>query len=145
MAVEHPVLKESIYSLPPTAPKLLGTIIQNYRPRDNRPSSAFQPWIDRIQENVASNLLPTMQKEEMALGTAQYGQPLVNCGLTLSMIPNFNSLVAASQENRKPVFALSQADLGQAGKVWDTSSGSIDAFYQKYGQLAQEVSRLIAC
>ena len=143
-ALANPVLKESVYKLPDSSPKLLGTIIQNYRPRDNRPTSAFLPWIDKIQETVRGSLGDALRAASMAYPVETYGESLMKNGLTLAMIPNFNSLVASSQAKRKPVFALTQEDVRQAGTVWDTTSGNIDAFREKYGDLAGIVYRLIS-
>lgn len=138
-ALQHPILKQSVYPLPNTTPKLLGTIIQNYRPRDNRPTAAFRPWIAKIEETVLNQMFGALEPWGMVLPKTQYGAPLLNTGLTLAQIPNFNGLVAASQEKRKPVFTLTKADVNQQGNVWDTTSNNIDTFHEKYAELAQVV------
>ena len=78
-ASELQVLKSAVYPFPRVVPKLLGTIVQNYRLRDGRPASAFQSWIDKINENVLCQLYPSLEKTGMTLEEQVYK----DCGLEM--------------------------------------------------------------
>ena len=121
------VLKDAVYPFPDVAPKLLGTIVQNYRPRDGRPASAFQTWIDKIDAIVSENLFPELSKAGMTLPENVYGECGVE-GLCLARISDFNSLIAKSQEHQTPVYALTPVQIGQGGSVLSTTIDSRDNF-----------------
>jgi cellulose biosynthesis protein BcsQ len=136
------LLKEAVYPFPDMAPKLLGTIVQNYRPRDGRPASAFQAWIDSINSNVSENLFPKLMKEGMTLPEPVYKKHGVE-GLCLATIPDFNSLIAKSQDHQTPVYALTSEQLGQAGNVLASSERSRDNFREIFSDLADKVVALV--
>ena len=139
---KSPILKEAVYPFPDMAPKLLGTIVQNYRPRDGRPASAFQMWIDRIDNIVCQNLFPELQAAGMTLPQTVYGEHGVD-GFCLARIPDFNSLIAKSQEHQTPVYALTPTQIGQGGSVLETTLASRDNFRKIFSDLADEVMSLM--
>jgi chromosome partitioning protein len=57
----------------------------------------------------------------------------------LSNIADFNSLIAQSQKHSTPVFALSDAQLEQAGVVLQNMRTSRDDFATTFGALANSV------
>jgi cellulose biosynthesis protein BcsQ len=61
-ASEMRILKDADYPFPKVTPRLLGTIVQNYRIRYGEPAAAFQKWIDAIEEAVSARLVPSLQK-----------------------------------------------------------------------------------
>lgn len=136
------VLKEAVYPFPNVAPKLLGTIVQNYRPRDGRPASAFQKWIDEINNRASEELFPQLQKVGMTLPRLAYEEHGVK-SLCLATIPDFNSLIARSQEHQTPVYALTSMQLGQGGSVLQTTLESRDNFKKMFSDLADKVISLV--
>ena len=119
-AAELPILKEAVYPFPNVKPKFLGTVVQNYRPRSGSPAKAFQTWIDRINEIVSSVLFPQLEKAGMTLPEYFYRQQNIE-DYCLVTIPDFNSLIAKSQDHNTPVYALTPEQLEQGGSVLDTS------------------------
>tara|TARA_A100001037_G_C15002765_1_gene567886 strand:- start:505 stop:693 length:189 start_codon:yes stop_codon:yes gene_type:complete len=54
-------------------------------------------------------------------------------------IPDFNSLIAVSQVVSKPVFALTQEDIGSSGVVFETQDKNIQDFNETYETGAQKI------
>ena len=141
-AAESPILKEAVYPFPVVAPKLLGTIVQNYRPRGGgNPASAFAEWIQTINETVSKQLVPALDAIEMTLPEYVYHENEVE-DYCLATIPNFNSLIAKSQEHQTPVYALTDTQLGQTGIVLERTKKSRDSFKTTFSELAEKVVTL---
>lgn len=141
-AAQLDVLKEAVYPFPNKVPKFLGTIVQNYRPRDGSPARAFQTWIDRINNSVSEDLFPALERSHMTLPKAVYEAHGVK-GFCLATIPDFNSLIAKSQEHQTPVYALTPDQIGQAGTVLATTLESRDNFQEMFSDLADKVMALV--
>ena len=135
-----PILKEAVYPFPNVTPKFLGTIIQNYRPREGRPAKAFEIWIEQINERVVSRLVPELRKSNMVLPEDMYS--IIDEEYCLASIPDFNSLIAKSQTHRTPVFALSDEELDQAGSVLETTKRSQKRFRLLFSDMADNIIQL---
>ena len=132
------VLRGAVYPFPDVTPKFLGTVVQNYRPRKGAPARSFQTWIDRINEAVTERLTPELSKLGMVLDNDYYVQQQVN-NYCLATIPDFNSLIARSQETQTPVFALTEGQIEQVGRILETTIESRDRFEQLFSELAEKV------
>lgn len=135
------ILRNAAYPFPQVTPMFLGTIIQNYRPRAGAPARGFQGWIDAINKKVSDLLIPTLDKIGMTFASNKYERAGLE-GHCLSLIPDFNSLIAKSQEHQMPVFALTNEQLDQTGAVLDASSTKRDEFRGIFSDLAEKVIRL---
>ncbi|MBF8267227.1 MAG: Cobyrinic acid ac-diamide synthase [Dehalococcoidia bacterium] len=118
-----PLFRDADYPFPQTTPKLLGTIIQKYRPRGGGPAVAFQKWIDDINRTVSANLLPILTQEEMMLRDKTYRDAGISDNLCLSTISDFNSLIALSQSKQTPIFDLGNYPL-TSSKYYGISLGN---------------------
>ena len=132
------VLKNAVYPFPEVTPKLLGTIIQNYRPRDGAPAKSFQKWINTINDKVSKQLVPTLNEAEMVLPAGKYAETESD-GYCLATIADFNSLIAKSQENQTPVFALTPEQLGRTGSVLKKDMEKQTEFEQAFSDLAEKI------
>ena len=132
------ILRGAVYPFPEITPRFLGTVVQNYRPRKGAPASAFQAWINRINETVSETLVSELNKLGMMLSVDCYKQQQVD-NYCLASVPDFNSLIAKSQETRTPVFALTPEQIGQTGSVLDTTVKSRDRFAEIFSGLADKV------
>lgn len=142
-AATTPVLRDAVYPFPDMTPKLLGTIIQNYRPRSGAPASAFKTWITRIGENVSDELLPALETTGMVLHPSVYAGQGIE-GFCMAMIPDFNSLIARSQKHRAPVYSLTPEQLGPTGGiVRERTLKSRDNFRRIFSDLADKVTALV--
>lgn len=138
------VLQDATYPFPPPALRLLGTIIQKYRPRGGEPGKGFQIWIDRINEAVRSRMAPALREHEMLLPEEAYKKAGLDVNFCLATIADFNTLIAKSQETRTPIFALTPEQLGQAGVVLENTVKARDAFANVFRELATKIIALVS-
>lgn len=142
-AKSSPVLKAATYIYPDKNPKLLGTIIQKFRPRKGAPTVGFQKWIDTINDRVSKQLMPTLAPLRMLLPERIYKQvDSLYLNLCLSQIPDFNTLIATSQEHQTPVFALTDEQLGHVGTVLEIDQKNMKDFKEIFTMLAKRVVTL---
>ena len=109
-------------SLPETKPKMLGIVSQRYKlytKKDGREVAIpFQNWIDKIQKVSREVLAKSLEESDLIIDENVFkeyvkGEDPYN----LINIPDFNSLIAKSQEHKKPVFKLTSDELQNTGKV----------------------------
>jgi cellulose biosynthesis protein BcsQ len=135
------VLTTADYPFPKPWPRYIGAIVQKYRPRSGKASKAFQRWIDELVVGLKTSLLPALQKAGM-LDMAAFERVGVSPWQPLMEIPDFNSLIALSQEHQVPVYALTPAQVGQAGAVWDQTAASMQVFEKAFAECADKVIAL---
>lgn len=102
-------------------PQFLGAIQQRYRPRNEKPSVSFQNWIDKIRSSINQRLVPALGKIGCVANREEVEKSLAGTDLQpydLAHIADFNSLIAISQQLSKPIFALTDAEIKQVGKVF---------------------------
>ncbi len=131
------------YPFPEKPPKFCGIISQRYRPRLGNPAKSFQQWIDIIKATVLAQFVPALQINGMTVSVTEFNA--ANPGDTpfnLINIADFNSLIAQSQKHNKPIFALSDKEIEQAGVILATMKKSRDDFRDAFDQLAGCVETL---
>ena len=83
-------------------PKFLGTIVQKYRLRSQgTPSTAFQKWIDEVQDKVAKKLVPVLTAAGMMLPSDTYKLAGMKVGEPLLQMSDFNGLIAQSRNTMR--------------------------------------------
>ena len=132
------ILQNATYPFPKVSTKFIGTIIQNYRPRSGVPASGFRQWIEGIEGDTVNTLFPALEKQGMTLPSERY-QQVERDSYCLAKIPDFNSLIAKSQEHRTPIYALSDQQIGQTGVVAATTQKSQATFREIFSDLADKV------
>lgn len=144
-AAAMPVLRDAAYPFPKPNMKVLGTIVQKYRPRTGQPAASFQRWIDEINNVVKVGLVPALTKSGLLLPESTYAAAGVSTDdLCLAQIPEFNSLIAKSQDTLTPVFALTEEQLSASGSVLANWVKSRDSFDQQFEDLTDRIMSLIA-
>lgn len=136
------VLKNADYPFPKVNPFFLGTIIQNYRIKNGQPSAAFQKWIDTLEKAVATRLIPALQQEKMLFENHVYESQGIKNDYCLIQMSDFNSLIAKSQDFQTPVFALTSEQIGQTGRVLETTLTSQGSFKGTFSTLADRIINL---
>ncbi len=137
------VLKDAAYPYPDRNPRLLGTIIQKYRPRKGAATEGFQQWINSINAAVESRLAPVLEAQGMMLPAATYGRiPGFVPNYCLAQVADFNTLIAKSQEARTPVFALTDRQLGHVGTVLEGDQRKREEFKLAFAELATRIVTL---
>ncbi len=133
------ILKEANYPFPDANPHFLGIIIQNYRIKSGKETAAFQTWIRKIEEAVTSKLIPNLKNSNMMLPERVYREQEMSNSLCLTKIPDFNSLIAISQQNQTPVYELTNRQLKQSGVVLETTQSKQQEFQQTFSALAEKI------
>lgn len=138
------VLKSATYPFPEVKTKFLGTVIQKYRLREgNAASSAFQTWIDEIEDGVRRRLIPALEGANMLLPDHIYKDLGVDGGKPILQMSEFNGLIALSQKYKVPVFALTDAQLEQRGIVAERTKKSMERFRQLFSDGADKIIQLV--
>ena len=137
--------KNSVYPFPKPHPKFLGTIIQRYRPKYGLPTHDFQNWINKIETRVTEILIPTFQNSNLMLNSSRYSAVGIEKNFTLSYIPDFNRLIAISQEAQKPIFNLTGFDTGAITPVqMAREENVIETFDRIFSDLTHKIITLTA-
>jgi chromosome partitioning protein len=138
--VQHFRNPSLLYPFPAVPPRFCGIISQRYRPRSGSPAQSFQQWIDIIKQTVLKEFVPALTTNNMAISVADFnaGAP-GDTPFNLINIADFNSLIAQSQKFNVPVFALSDAQIQQAGVILETMKESRDSFRKSFNSLANTV------
>lgn len=143
-AQELEELENAAYPFPKGFPKFLGTIMQKYRPRKGVASVGFQVWIDRINEAVSGPFATKLSEINMLLDNTNYStvRDDFQKDYCLVQIPDFNTLIATSQENRTPVFALTDEMFGHVGTVLARDQEKRAEFNGIFDDLANQIMQL---
>ncbi len=137
-------LRSATYPFPVVLPKFLGTVIQKYRPRGGKASVDFQRWIDDINRSVKTKLLPVLQAGGLLVDDARYTAAKMGPERNLSLIPDFNTLIAKSQKTSTPVFALTKKQLERSGQILKKTLENREKFKKLFQDLAEKVITLTA-
>src|SRR5258705_9658182 len=107
-----------LYPFPAKPPKFCGIISQRYRPRMGNPAQSFQQWINIIKQTVLQEFVPALNLVGMSISVTEFNDAAPgDTPFNLINIADFNSLIAQSQKHSTPVFALSDAQIEQAGVI----------------------------
>jgi hypothetical protein len=141
-AYEIEALKNADYPFPKPHVLFIGSIIQKYRPRNGRASKAFQNWIDQLVLGLKNTLTPALEKAGMLKANEFKVRSGRDPWQPVLEVPDFNSLIALSQEHQVPVYALTQPQTGQTGSVWAQTKASMQAFETAFSACADRVIAL---
>lgn len=141
-AYDIQALKDADYPFPKPHITFIGAVIQKYRPRVGKASKAFQHWIDQLTQGLKDILCPVLQKAKMLAPLIFRAKAGIDPWTPLLEVPDFNSLIALSQEHQTPVYALTAEQIDQKGAVWDQTKASMDAFAEAFSLCADRVFAL---
>ena len=135
-------LANADYPFRPGSLKFLGLIVQRYRLQRGQPTEAFRQYFAELDGAIDGTLIPALRDAGVLLPEKIYEAAGVETSLRLASIPDFNTLIANSQQARKPVFALTQDDVNRRGFVWETQKVNIASFREIFTSLAERVEIL---
>lgn len=141
-AAKLEALATADYPFPEPRLKFLGMIVQRYRLKGGEPTEAFRRYFDELDQAIEQTLIPAFGKADLLLDANEYEEAGLEGSLRLASIPDFNTLIANSQQARKPVFTLTQADVQRRGFVWATQKQNIDSFREVFESLAARVESM---
>jgi len=134
------ILRDAAYPFPCPNLKFLGAIVQNFRPRGGAPAKSFQKWIDEIGSAINDRLVPSFNSSDLLLEADAYAAADIPPNtMIMAQIPDFNSLIAISQNSQKPIFALDASDTGQSGVVLQETLRNKARFDALFETLADQV------
>jgi hypothetical protein len=93
------VLRTADYPFPAPQATYIGAIIQKYRPRSGKASSAFQRWIDQLTEGLKTELVPSLVKAGMLNEDIFRKKAAIEPWKPIMEVADFNSQIALSQES----------------------------------------------
>ncbi|MFD7594921.1 ParA family protein [Kitasatospora sp. NPDC059812] len=136
-------LSTADYIFPRTRLKFLGVIVQRYRLKNGAPTIAFREYFKALDKAIDENLVPALSSAGLMLTEETYEAAELESAFRLASIPDFNALIANSQQSRKPVFTLTQQDVsGRGGSVWEITAENIEKFRETFDGLARRVEIL---
>ncbi|MGW1375659.1 ParA family protein [Streptomyces sp. NPDC002446] len=141
-AAELDALAKADYIFPRPKLKFMGTIVQRYRLKNGAPTIAFQEYFDALDGAITNTLVPALRSSDLMLSEAAYSGVGEEPPYRLASIPDFNTLIANSQQSRKPVFMLTKEDVGRGGSVWEATEVNIRKFHETFDSLAGRVEQL---
>jgi cellulose biosynthesis protein BcsQ len=136
------MLANADYPFPQPHVTFLGAIIQKYRPRNGRASQAFQHWIDQLILGLRDTLVPRLVAERMVDIADYRSKVAADPWQPLLEVPDFNSLIAYSQEHQVPVYSLTPEQLGQDGAVWTRTKMNMEQFEAAFSSCADKILQL---
>lgn len=141
-AAQLDALSSADYPFPAPTLKFLGIIVQRYRLRSGAPTQGFERYFTRLSEAFNQQLRPALGRAGVLLPDEQYAEAGLSDDQWLASIPDFNTLIANSQDARKPVFALTRGDTRRVGVVWEKTEENIERFRETFDQLARRIEIL---
>lgn len=141
-AFEVDVLRDADYPFPKPNAKFAGAVVQKFRPRNGRASSAFQRWIDQLTEGLKNTLIPELKNAAM-VDEVEFKLAIgIDPWIAIMEVADFNSLIAMSQQHQVPVYSLTAAQTGQVGAVWEQTKANMKVFDDLFGECANRVIAL---
>lgn len=137
-----PLFADSSYPLEGNPPVLLGTIIQRFNVRKGKAAKPYRDNIGEIKQKVINDLLPVLRRSGMAKTDEEYGQELVQNGLCLAEISDFQGVLPKALAAGVPVYALADEEIDETGPVLEGIQQNRARFEELFEQLAAEVLRL---
>lgn len=110
------LFQDSAYPLPEGTPKFLGTLIQRFNIRKGKAARPYRDNINEIKDVIESQTFPALKRAGMTLPDADYGG-LESESFCLGEIPDFQGLLPKSYDAGVPVFAVTDAEIGETGPV----------------------------
>lgn len=132
--------KDLLYTFNPKRPKFLGNVIQRYRPRNGMPANSFKKYFAMLDEVVEDQFIPAMETCDLMISSSV--QSDAGATYRLAEIADFNSLIASSQSNHKPVFELTEEDLDTTGAANNTQMEKVKEFNTVFEEFAKRVIEL---
>jgi len=141
-------LRNADYPWLGSLPKYLGSIVQNYRRRSRgggeaRPTRAFEKWFKDLNDIMKNTFLSALRDADLLMAQKIYDDADSPPEKFLLEVPDFNSLIAISQDLSKPVFTLTLRDIKAGGSVAQNQLASMDSFNKIYGDGAHKLLKLL--
>lgn len=118
---------DASYPLPDLPPKFIGTLIQRFNVRRGMAARPYRDNITEIKANTVDRLVPALAPVQMTIDIATHPSVTEN-SYCLAEISDFQGLRPKSLEVGVPVFALTDAEIGETGPVLEGLQNNRDRF-----------------
>ncbi|MGR9099476.1 MAG: ParA family protein [Gammaproteobacteria bacterium] len=139
-----PLFSGSSYPIDQNPPKLLGSVIQRFNVRRGKAAKPYRDNIEEIKHKIINDLKPALYHAGMLLTDHEYGVPLIENGLCLSEIPDFQGILPKALNAGIPVFELNDDEIGETGPVLEQMQKNRNRFNLLFIDLADQIRRLTA-
>ncbi|MFA5480486.1 MAG: AAA family ATPase [Candidatus Muiribacteriota bacterium] len=133
-------------SLPKTPPKMLGIISQKYNRYSKKMAKSYRDWTDKIQKASYEILAENLKNYDMVISEEKFKEVVKdNSPYNIINVPDFQSLIAISQDESTPVFTITDEHLENAGKhgnVKDNMMKNIEEFKELFQKFAEIIDKL---
>lgn len=130
-----PLFSGSSYPLNENTPVLLGTLIQRFNVRKGVAARPYRDNIAEIKQKTISDLVPALRRLEMVKSNGGYGETLINNGLCLAEISDFQGILPKALQAGVPVYALTDTEIGETGPVLQQMQENRERFNRLFNQL----------
>lgn len=137
------IFGDSAYPLPGVTPKFIGTLIQRFNVRNGRAAKPYRDNISELKTLTDNHLIPALDVEQMVFAPERYREAGVHDGHCLSEISDFQGLLPKAYNAGVPVFALSEADIGESGVVLEGLIEKRNGYKQQFEAIVQSVTALL--
>ena len=137
------LFEESAYKLPSGKPKFIGTIIQRFNVRNGAAARPYRNNINEIKQKTLDELLPALQKQDMAFSKKQYMPNLVDARLCLAEISDFQGLLPKAISVGVPVFDIEDQEIRETGPILAGMAKNREKFRRQFKKLSREIRKLI--
>lgn len=138
------LFSNSSYPVKLEPPKLLGTVIQRFNVRKGKAALPYRNNIDDIKNKLRDSLKPELSRVNMVLSDEVYGNDLINNGLCIAEIQDFQGLLPKSSDAGVPVFALDADEINETGIVLEGMLENRDRFNQQFSDFVTKIKELMA-
>lgn len=128
--------------LPNKTTRFIGEIIQRYSLRNQMPSKSYSPIIDEIKDQIQNSFVPAMQGAGMLFAPVGGASLPVNTAGCIAQMPEFLSLLQTANSLQKPVFAVTDAEIG-GGAIFENLRSKRDAISVAYDRIADTILTLL--
>lgn len=136
------LFSESSYPLDESPPVLLGSVIQRFNVRKGKAAKPYRDNITEIKQKMVNDLIPALSPSGMVKSSEGYGEALMQNGLCLAEISDFQGVLPKALSAGVPVYALTDKEIGETGSVLEQMQQNRERFGRLFDQLANEVRRL---
>lgn len=131
---------DSAYPLPPGVPKFVGTLIQRFNVRNGKAARPYRDNIGEIKDKISGSVFNALSRSGMTLAAGDYaGLDRYNLG----EIPDFQGLLPKAHDASVPIFALTDAEIGESGPVLANAIERRDRFNQQFGDISDKLLELL--
>jgi len=133
------IFQDAAYPLPVKENKFAGYIVQRFNLRKGRAAKPYQDRITEIGSVISDVLMPELAKNNMCLDLSGSIAANYISSPCLAEISDFGALLQKSHKFSKPIFKLSDDELGSRGPIYDQLIGNRQRFDLIFTNIANTI------